>query len=390
MHVTAGRAALLLVAALGCVSCREATAQRGSPQARVVPTERELAVDPRLGFALAPTPLLSRDRRVVSESPKRLASGKHLVDGDAKTSWGAGKPTPDHPAWAAIDVGSGPTAVLVKWSAGGSFDYRETDYGSPGAYRIDTSADSTDGIDGAWKTAVSVAAVTTHAAAHRIDFAGQRWVKLVVLSAPDKSPNGVQIDELEIHDASFGGADSWFFMGDSITAFAFGRPTTKDRSFAALVHATSARYTPVVVGGGMGGEKTDEGLAHLDEWLANNPTARLWGIGYGTNDSAGDAPDPSRFRKNLQAIITRLRAERRVPILATIPYATDGHHTTLPLFNAAIEELRRENALPAGPDLYAWFLAHPEQLRDGLHPNEAGIEAIAKLWADAVAPLYPR
>ena len=140
----------------------------------------------------------------------------------------------------------------------------------------------------------------------------------------------------------------------------------------------------------MGGEKTDEGLAHLDVWMAKNPDARFWGLGYGTNDAAGDALDPSRFRQNLQTMIDRLRRGGRVPILATIPFASDGHHRTLPAFNEAIDELRRNNALPRGPDLYSWFSAHPEQLRDGIHPTDAGIDAIDRLWAEAVDPLYPR
>jgi acyl-CoA thioesterase I len=48
------------------------------------------------------------------------------------------------------------------------------------------------------------------------------------------------------------------------------------------------------------------------------------------------------------------------------------------------------NGLIPGPDLYAWFLAHPEQLRDGLHPTDAGIVAINRLWASAMERLYPR
>ena len=69
-----------------------------------------------------------------------------------------------------------------------------------------------------------------------------------------------------------------------------------------------------------------DGARHIDEWLARNPDARFWALGYGTNDAAGDAGDPSRFKANLQTIIDRVRAAGRVPILATIPFASDGHH----------------------------------------------------------------
>ena len=55
-----------------------------------------------------------------------------------------------------------------------------------------------------------------------------------------------------------------------------------------------------------------------------------------------------------------------------------------------IAELTAQNDLLPGPDLYAWFAAHPEQLRDGIHPTDAGILAINRLWAEAVARAYAR
>jgi lysophospholipase L1-like esterase len=232
--------------------------------------------------------------------------------------------------------------------------------------------------------------VTTHSRAHSFDFTGQRWVKLVVTRAPEVSPNGVQIEEIALYDASTGVSDTWFFMGDSITAFAFGRPPSPEASFAERIHARHPGHFPAVYNGGIGGEKSDEGVAHVEEWLARNPDARFWAIGYGTNDAAGDARDTSRFKRNMQTIIEKVRAAGRVPIVATIPFASDGQHAHVTRFNEAIEELQHENGLPRGPDLYAWFFAHPDQLRDGLHPDDKGIEAINRLWAEAVDPLYTR
>jgi acyl-CoA thioesterase-1 len=88
-------------------------------------------------------------------------------------------------------------------------------------------------------------------------------------------------------------------------------------------------------------------------------------------------------------MIGRVRAAGRVPILATIPFASDGHHRYVPAFNAVIDDLTRANALPRGPDLYAWFALHPEELRDGIHPTDEGIASINRLWAEAVDGLYP-
>lgn len=374
----------LLAAAASGAACRDANAKRPPGEGPEASPSRAV----RQGLFIEANPLLSRGKRAVGWSPVRFADPKTVNDGDHKTTWGAGKPTPERPAWVAIDLGKGPLRVLLAWSAGGSFNYAETDYGSPGAYRIETSADSTDGADGAWKAVAGAIAVTTHAQAHSFDFAGQRWVKFVVTGAPAQSPNGVQIDEIDVHDVSAGVSDSWFFMGDSIVAFAFGRPPAPDLAFAAVVHQRRPRHFPAVINGGIGGEKSDEGVRHIDEWLAQNPDSRFWCLEYGTNDAAGDASDTSRFKSNLETLVGRIQKAGRVPILATIPFASDGHHRNIPRFNGVIDALRAAFSLPAGPDLYTWFSAHPEELRDGLHPDDRGIASINRLWAEAVDPLY--
>lgn len=376
-------AMLGLLGLLGAAACRDASVPDPDLQ-------REARPPPAQRAFIEPNRIVSRGKRVAGWSPAPFSKLRQVNDGDVQTVWDAGKPTPEQPAWVAIEIGSGPTRVLFTWSAAGSFNYNETDYGSPGAYRVETSADSTDGVNGAWRAVAGADPVTTHGRAHAFDFTGQRWVKLVVTRAPAVSPNGVQIDEIAVYDTSGGAGDTWFFMGDSITAFAFGRPPAPEASFAAQIHARHPPHSPAVHNGGIGGDKSDDGSAHIEEWLARNPDARFWAIAYGTNDAAGNTRDTSRFEKSIQFIIDKVKAAGHVPILAAIPFASDGQHANITRFNEAIEELRRRNSLPRGPDLYAWFAAHPEQLRDGLHPDAKGIEAINRLWAEAVDPLYTR
>jgi acyl-CoA thioesterase I len=341
-------------------------------------------------IGLPPNPLVSRSKQVVGWSSLQFAQIRNVNDGDYSTSWGAGRPTPDRPAWVAIDIGAGPRRLLLNWSAAGSFNYEETDYGSPGAYRIETSGDSTDGANGTWRTAVDVLAVSVHGQANSFDFTGQRWVKLVVTRTPVQSPNGVQISEIDVHDITVGERDSWFFLGDSITALAFNRAPLHQPSFAAWVHERHPDYFPAMINGGTGGDKSDEGAAHIGDWLTRNPDARFWAIAYGTNDAAGNASETTRFRANMQAIVDSVRAAGRVPILAAIPFASDGQHRHIPEFNRALDELRVTASLPKGPDLYTWFAAHPEELRDGVHPNDRGIQSMNRLWGEAVDALYPR
>ena len=340
--------------------------------------------------AVSPAPLLSRGRPVTGWSSLTFPGLRNINDGNYSTFWGAGRPTPDRPAWVAIDVGAGPTRVLVNWTASGSYNYEETDYGSPGAYRLETSADSTNGEDGTWRRAAEILAVTTHGHAQCVDFAGQRWLKLVVTGTPGQSPNGVQLSELDVHDVSRGADDSWFFLGDSITALAFNRAPAHQPSFAAWINTRYPDHFPAMVDGGTGGDKSDEGVAHVDAWLARNPDMHFWGILYGTNDAAGNSSDTTRFRANMQRIVDHVREAGRVPVLASIPYASDGQHDHVPEFNLVLDQIRADRSLPPGPDFYRWFAAHPDELRDGIHPDDRGVVSMNRLWGEAVAPLYGR
>ena len=54
-------------------------------------------------------------------------------------------------------------------------------------------------------------------------------------------------------------------------------------------------------------------------------------------------------------------------------------------YNLVVAELTLENGLPLiGPDFYAHFAQHPEQMRDRLHPNGVGYQAVADLWLETL------
>lgn len=333
----------------------------------------------------SPNPIVSKGKAAVSEQggAKSLNDGRYRGD-----SWQAGKPSPSKPSTVAFDIGKGPSKLLLSWTSSGSFNYQETTYGGPGSYFIETSADSTDGKNGTWKKAVNVTGNLWRTRAHSFDFSGQRWVRFSVAGpSPTTYEYGVQLDEMEIHDVSNGASDTWFFMGDSITAMAFDRDGSRSPSFAERIHALAPRFEPVMLNGGIGGEKVDDGLKHLDKWLELNPDMKYWAIGYGTNDSAGNNMQAGDFKKKMKQLAQRLMAKGKVPVFARIPWAPKDHDT-VPAYNKAIDELTAELGLMKGPDLFAHFKANPGQLKDGLHPDDAGIIAINKLWAEAMAPLY--
>ncbi|HEY5374855.1 MAG TPA: SGNH/GDSL hydrolase family protein [Polyangiaceae bacterium] len=344
-------------------------------------------------------PLISRGKPVHGHALVMFSKEEALVDGQYRTyggAWRAGTPKPGEPAWAAVQVGRGPKKLLLVWSDGGSYNFNETTYGAPADYRVDVSADSSNGADGSWKTVASVRNNLFHAREHSFPFDGQSWVKVVLLRAPDNSPNGIALEELELFDLSGGGTDSWFFMGDSITAFNFDRESTHHQpSYAELVHRANPRFFPAMINAGIGGENSSQGLAHIDEWLTVAPDFKYWAIGYGTNDAADNNANTTTFESNMEALVQKVLAAGRVPILARIPFAADGTHAHLEAFNAVVDKLTKKHNLASGPDLYDWFLKNPDQLVDKLHPGEDklhpsknGIVEANRLWWQATRWLY--
>ncbi len=333
--------------------------------------------------------------------------------------WNAGNPTPDTPSWVALKLAPGPTRVLLSWDDGGTYDYDyktyitpppQTVYGMPTEYHIDVSADSTNGADGTWTTVVPTVENEVRTRAHSFAFTGMSWVKMVITNGPANmadagltEPGGVVIGQIDVHDLSATGSclpdDTWFFMGDSITAFAYDRALVHQPSFAAGINAaTSYAYFPAMINGGIGSEKSGDGLLRLQNALDWNPDFRFFLLGYGTNDSANGQIDSYTFGMNMQAMIDMIRAAGRVPIIPHIPYAGDGTHGDIPQYNAVIDMLTATNGLLAGPDFYSYFMTNSPadftcgcsggRTTDNLHPNETGLQAMNALWTTQMLPLY--
>jgi lysophospholipase L1-like esterase len=375
------------------------------------------------GDAAVATPIITRPNPIISRSVAAAqvfsspAGGAAVRDGTYHNGgWNAGVPTEAAPSWVAMKLTPGPTRVLVVWDDGGTYNYQDpttaTVYGFPAAYHIDVSADSTNGSDGSWTPVATVTANLVRTRGHSFDFTGMSWIKMVITAAPaNESGNGVQIGEIDVHDISATGTalpdDTWFFMGDSITAFAFDRASqgsVHQPSFAAGINAAVPAFFPAMINGGIGGEKTTDGLARLPAALTLNPDYRFFVLGYGTNDAASGPSFMATFQANLQSMIDMVKAAGRLPIIPHIPYSGDGGHPAIPDYNAVIDAVTQSNQLIAGPDLYGYLLAHPEEFicavppdaptcgggraTDLLHPNDAGLRSINRLWTQKELPLY--
>jgi len=357
-------------------------------------------------FPPGPTPTVTPTSFLPNPFPSRLlslgvpvqassgaASAVAVADGVWRTwaGWRPRPPVPGTPQWLALDLGRpAPAAILLLWNAGNNTSYTETRYGGLGSYTVETSADSTNGEDGTWTPTASVSGNTVRTRAHRVPFAGQRWVRLWVTAlAPEASE--AALDEVAVYDAA-GLNESWIFLGDSIAALAFDRAAERGPTFADLVRARHPPSDPITLDAGINGDTSAQALARLDQLLAWNPDFHFWVIGYGTNDVTSDPSGAAAaaFAGRIGRMAARIEAAGHVPVVAPIPYSRDPAHAAIPAYNAALLALADSEGLLVGPDLYAYFAAHPDQLApDGVHPTDAGNAAINRLWADwrLTAPL---
>ncbi|MCL2011728.1 MAG: SGNH/GDSL hydrolase family protein [Cystobacterineae bacterium] len=346
-----------------------------------------------------PTPRASLDSEIFAEASTRNAAA--LFDGRFRDfGWQAGKPsaTPKSkasPPWAAVKLKKSYARILVHWTASGNSDYNQTTYGAPGSYAIELSENSTQGEDGKWRRAIEVHNNRVRTRSHVVELRpGEVFLRFVVRAeAADCYSYGVQIDELSIFDMGMCrqgfACDTWAFVGDSITAMSFDNAAAHRPGFADAVQEGDSRRTPVVLNGGIGGENVAHIEQRIERMLDDNPAIYYWAIGIGSNDSAGNNTQTQPFRQSLERVVKHIVSKGRMPILARIPYASDGQHETIPAFNKEIDELTKKYQLPVGPDLYMHFKNNPQQLADGLHPTDEGIIALQSLWAQTALGLKP-
>ena len=155
----------------------------------------------------------------------------------------------------------------------------------------------------------------------------------------------------------------WLFLGDSITIAGITDDLGINRGIA---EATSA-----------------DGLATIDAELARFG-GRFVAISFGSNDATG-VISPARFADNYNALVAKVRAAGKTPVVPTIPYSSlDYRREHVPLYNARLSAL---GDVTRGPDLFAYFKSHPDQLADGLHPSADGYAAYRGLWLQAKSSL---
>lgn len=335
--------------------------------------------------AITPNPIISRGKTVYT------SRGNVAYLNDNKTM-GSTFSVSDG-AWIALRVDPGPTKIFVNWNSPADIWSNKLAAASCPKnnplvvdYEILRSDNSTNGSDGTWTVAATLSGNIVTARGHLIDFGGSTWVKMSI------KRGGGTLDEFEVFDASRGADDTWFFPGTSITQAAF-KGFALSPGFADRVAASHPGFNPAVIRGGIGCISSGDLSRNLGDYLTAARSARYWAIEMGTNDAwGGSNANVTRFTANLQKVIDSCKAAGIIPIVARV-LATDpaksGGWQIHGDYIKAVDDLTSKNNLPPGPDLFAWFKAHPGDLNpDGVHPNAAGAASIQRLWAEAASNLY--
>ena len=136
---------------------------------------------------------------------------------------------------------------------------------------------------------------------------------------------------------------------------------------------------------GVSGDTTFDGLRRLDHVLAAEPDAVI--LEFGAND-AFMSLDPAEVRANLARLAAPF-LERDVPVLLVGITAIDELGADYrAAFDPIFTDLAMEYGLALFPDILAPFYEDPGlKLMDMLHPNEAGIRAVARAMLPLVRGL---
>lgn len=164
-------------------------------------------------------------------------------------------------------------------------------------------------------------------------------------------------------------------FGDSLVA---GYQLAPEEAFPARLEALAkSKGIDVTIGNaGVSGDTTADGLARID-WSIPDGTDGVI-LELGANDALrGLSPEESR--RNLEAMITRLKERKIAVLLAGIMAPPNMGADYESRFNPIYKELAEKHSLPLYPYFLDGVTLDPRmQLEDGMHPNGAGTKTMAE------------
>ena len=226
---------------------------------------------------------------VISRGVPAYASGGYPAayanDADYSTVWRSiTAPSTSAPQWLAYDLSAVPAAnrrnVVLAWYNDATGPYWQGTEGTfyaqapPRDYSVEVAA----GPSGAppatgWTAIASVTGNTYSGRAHALDLGNSNWVRFRVTASNGGAGNDDVAIQMDIHDAS-GHADSWLFLGDSITqegtrhANITGAAWTGGDLAQLVGAATQSARFPSIVDGEVGGMTMGWAAQNIDALLA--------------------------------------------------------------------------------------------------------------------------
>lgn len=173
-------------------------------------------------------------------------------------------------------------------------------------------------------------------------------------------------------------------FGDSLTAGVAGR--SYPEQLQDLLDGNGYHYR--VDNQGVSGDTTTDGLARIDNVLADKPVLVL--LEFGGNDGLRGVP-VDETRTNLQEMINRVKAAHIPIVLLGITLPPNYGPEYVKEFTAMYPELAKKNKLPLMPFLLLNVYRHPEMMQtDGIHPNGAGNHVVATDVFHLIQPMLKK
>jgi acyl-CoA thioesterase-1 len=176
-------------------------------------------------------------------------------------------------------------------------------------------------------------------------------------------------------------------FGDSLTA---GYGLQPQEAFPAKLSAAlkAKGYDVSVANAGVSGDTTTAGLARLD-WSVPNGTQAVI-LEFGANDAFRGVA-PATARKNLEEIVTRLKARNIEVMLAGMYAPRNLGQDYVSAFNPIYPDLAKKYGLILVPFFLDGVAGNRGlNLPDGIHPTAEGVDIVVKKLLPSVEALIQR
>jgi acyl-CoA thioesterase-1 len=173
-------------------------------------------------------------------------------------------------------------------------------------------------------------------------------------------------------------------FGDSLTAGVAGKSYPDD--LQDLLDQNALRYR--VDNQGVSGDTSTDGLARIDNVIADHPSLVL--LEFGGNDGLRGVP-VSATEKNLDEMIHRFKKEAIPTVLLGITLPPNYGPDYVKPFTEMFPKLARENKLQLMPFLLSHVYKNSALMQpDGIHPNGEGNKIVARDVFALIQPILAR